>query len=57
MKWRMTYNNKNFSGCSTRGIAVRESKEELEALKERLKENIYNVSIEPVKAPEPTSGK
>lgn len=46
MKWKMTYNNKNMSGCSARGISLRESKEELEALYESLKENIYNVKIE-----------
>ena len=50
MKWRMTYNNKNMSGCSARGISLRESKEELEALYESLEENIYNVKIEENKA-------
>jgi len=46
MKWKMTYNNKNMSGCSARGIALRDTKEELEALQEQLKESIYNVKIE-----------
>lgn len=50
MKWRMTYNNKNMSGCSARGISLRESREELEFLYESLKENIYNVKIEENKA-------
>ncbi len=49
-KWRMTFNNKEMSGCSARGMAMRDSKEELEALKERLKEKIYNVKIEEVEA-------
>ena len=49
MKWRMTYNNREMYGCSARGIAVRETKEELEALAEKLKETIYNVKIEPVR--------
>jgi len=46
MKYKMTYNNKNMSGCSARGIALRDTKEELEALAIELKENIYNVVIE-----------
>ena len=46
MKYKMTYNNKNMSGCSARGIALRETKEELIALKEELKEVITNVKIE-----------
>ena len=50
MKWKMTYNNKEMVGCSARGIALRDSKEELEVLKEQLKENIYNVKIEENKA-------
>ena len=33
------------SGCSARGIALRNTKEELEALKEQLKDSIYNVKI------------
>jgi len=50
MKWKMTYNNKEMVGCSARGIALRDSKEELEALKEQLKEHIYNIKIEKNKA-------
>ena len=46
MKWKMTYNNKNMSGCSARGIALRESKEELEALAKQLEKDIYNIKIE-----------
>jgi H2-forming N5,N10-methylenetetrahydromethanopterin dehydrogenase-like enzyme len=46
MKYKMTYNNKNMSGCSARGIALRDTKEELEALREELKEVIENVKIE-----------
>ncbi len=46
MKYKMTYRNKNMSGCSARGIALRDTKEELEALKESLKEVIENVVIE-----------
>jgi len=45
MKWKMTYNNKTMSGCSARGIALRETKEELLALKEQLKDSIYNIEI------------
>ncbi len=50
MRWKMTYNNKNMSGCSARGIALRDTKEELEALKKQLKKNISNVRIEPNRA-------
>ena len=50
MKWKMTYNNKNMSGCSARGIALRDSKEELEALAKKLKNEIYNIKIEKNKA-------
>lgn len=46
----MTYNNNNMSGCSARGIALRDTKEELEALREQLKESIYNVKIKKNKA-------
>lgn len=49
MKWRMTYNNRDLQGCSARGVAVRDSKEELEALAEKLKKTIYNVKIEALK--------
>jgi len=50
MKYRMTYNNKDMSGCSARGIALRDTKEELQELKVQLKDKIYNVKIEEVKA-------
>jgi hypothetical protein len=53
MQWKMTYNNKNMSGCSARGIALRDTKEELEVLAEALKESICNIKIEknkPVKS-------
>ena len=46
MRWRMTYNNIGGAACSARGIAVRDSKEELEKLAEVLKEKICNVRIE-----------
>lgn len=46
MKYKMTYNNKNMSGCSARGIALKDTKEELEALAEQLKESIYNIKIQ-----------
>jgi len=46
MKYKMTYNNKNMSGCSARGIALRDTQEELEELKEQLKDSIYNIKIE-----------
>jgi hypothetical protein len=42
----MTYNNTGVSGCSARGIAKRESQEELLALAEELKESICNIHIE-----------
>ena len=50
MKWRMTYNNKEMHGCSARGVALRDTKEELVALAEKLKDTIYNVKIEAVEA-------
>ncbi len=50
MKYKMTYNNKNMSGCSARGIALRDTKQELEELKEVLKDVIENVVIEKNKA-------
>lgn len=46
MQWRMTYNNVGAAACSARGIAVRDSKEELEALAQALKEKICDVKIE-----------
>jgi len=50
MRWKMTYNNTDMSGCSARGIALRDTKEELEALRFKLADNIYNVKIEKNKA-------
>ncbi len=47
--YRMTYNHLNNSGCSARGIAKRESEQELQQLAEELKESICNVHIEKVK--------
>ena len=46
----MTYNNINMSGCSARGIALRDTKEELEVLKSTLADKIYNATIEKNKA-------
>lgn len=46
--YRMTYNNKGVTGCSARGIAKRETEEELHALAEQLKEGICNVHIEKI---------
>lgn len=46
--YRMTYNNKGVSGCSARGIAKRESEEELRALAEQLKDGICNIRIEKI---------
>lgn len=46
--YRMTYNHKGVTGCSARGIAKRESKEELLKLAEELKESICNVEIRPI---------
>jgi len=46
MKWRMTYNNIDGAACSARGIAHRESKEELIALAKRLEGKIDNIKIE-----------
>ena len=43
--YRMTYNNKGVSGCSARGIAKRETVEELLELAESLKETICNIEI------------
>ena len=53
MKYKMTYNNKNMSGCSARGIALRETKKELEALAIELQDSIYNVKIEKNKVKKP----
>jgi len=41
-------------GCSARGIALRNTKEELEALKEQLKDSIYNAKIVKNEAPSKT---
>lgn len=46
MQWRMTYNNVDGTACSARGIAHRETKEELEVLAEELAGRIINVKIE-----------
>jgi len=49
MRYKMTYNNKTMQGCSARGIALRNTKEEIEALAKELKDVIYNIKIEEVK--------
>jgi hypothetical protein len=46
--YRMTYNNTGVSGCSARGIAKRESEEELIILAQELKESICNIHIEKI---------
>lgn len=46
--YRMTYNNKGVSGCSARGIAKRETVDELIKLAETLKDSICNVEIKPM---------
>ena len=46
--YRMTYNNTGVTGCSARGIAKRESQDELIALAEELKDSICNIHIEKV---------
>ena len=46
MKWRMTYNNVEGAVYSVRGIAHRETREELEALAKELDGKISNVHIE-----------
>lgn len=46
--YRMTYNHTGVTGCSARGIAKRETKEELEQLAYELKDSICNVMIEPI---------
>lgn len=48
MMYRMTYNNKGVVGCSARGIAKRESKEELLLLAQELKDAICNIHIEKI---------
>lgn len=47
--YRMTYNHTGVTGCSARGIAKRESKQELQKLAEELKDSICNIHIEKVK--------
>lgn len=47
--YRMTYNHRDNNGCSARGIAKRESEEELQALADQLKDAICNVYIEKIK--------
>ena len=42
----MTYNNVGGAACSARGIAHRETKEELEALAKALAGKIDNIKIE-----------
>ena len=50
MQWRMTYNNIGAAACSARGIAHRETKEELEALAKALKGKIEKIKIEEKKS-------
>ncbi|MDD5717217.1 MAG: hypothetical protein PHW64_05380 [Sulfuricurvum sp.] len=44
----MTYTNTGVTGCSARGIAKRESKEELLKLAEELKDSISIIEIAPI---------
>lgn len=46
--YRMTYNHTGVTGCSARGIAKRESKEELLKLANELKDSICNIEIRPI---------
>lgn len=46
--YRMTYNNTGVDGCSARGIAKRDSEEELIALAKELKDTICNIHIEKI---------
>jgi len=46
--YRMTYNYLNTTGCSSRGIAKRETEQELQKLAEELKDSICNIHIEKV---------
>lgn len=46
--YRMTYNYKEITGCSARGIAKRESKEELLELAKELEDSICDIKIEKV---------
>lgn len=43
--YRMTYNNRGVVGCSARGIAIRDTHEELLILAENLKDSICNLEI------------
>ena len=47
----MTYNNINGAACSARGIAHRETKEELEALVKTLEGKIELIQIHKVEVP------
>jgi hypothetical protein len=46
--YRMTYNNCGVTGCSARGIAIRDTYEELLILAENLKDSICNVEIKSI---------
>jgi hypothetical protein len=46
--YRMTYNHTGVTGCSARGIAKRETEQELQELAEQLKDSICNVHIEKI---------
>ena len=49
MQWRMIYNNIDGAACSARGIAHRETKEELVALAKALKGKIEKIKIEEIR--------
>jgi len=46
--YRMTYNNRGVHGCSARGIAIRDTVQELLDLAKALKETICNIEIKPI---------
>jgi hypothetical protein len=46
--YRMTYNHTGVTGCSARGIAKRETEQELQELVEQLKDSICNIHIEKI---------
>jgi len=46
--YRMTYSNRGVRGCSARGIAVRDTVQELLDLADVLKETICNIEIKPI---------
>ncbi len=46
--YRMTYSNRGVHGCSARGIAVRDTVEELLELAEALKDTICNIEIKSI---------